>query len=343
MIYTIVAILAAVLIIQLVGFLLSAPKYQGAVSDHFDGRRFQNPGNAKAKGLPEVIQWMLQRQRGPWTEITTTKRAVEPASAIDNGIRVTFINHTTFLIQTAGLNILTDPVYSERVSPFTWAGPRRMRPPGIDFNELPNIDVVMISHNHYDHLDIATVSKLKAVFDPQFVVPLGVGAFLKKNNITRYLELDWWQTAEVDSVVFQSVPAQHFSGRGLSDRDATLWCGYVLHSAGGTLYFAGDTGYNEKTFVEIGERCGPVDVAIIPIGAYKPAWFMSPVHCSPAEAVRIHRDVKAKRSIAAHFGTFPLADDGQDEPVEALSEARKEAGLPEADFVALEEGVPADF
>ncbi|HYG17381.1 MAG TPA: MBL fold metallo-hydrolase [Ohtaekwangia sp.] len=343
MVYVMVAVLAIVLVIQFAGYLLSAPKYQGAVSDHFDGRQFLNYGNAKAKGLSDVIKWMFQRQQGPWKEVTMTNRADKPDSRIDKGIRVTFINHTTFLVQTAGINILTDPVYSKRVSPFTWTGPKRMRPPGIDFSDLPPIDVVVISHNHYDHLDMATVKKLQAAFNPQFIVPLGVGAFLKENSVTKFEELDWWQATPVDSVTFQSVPAQHFSGRGLSDRDATLWCGYVLHSPGGTLYFAGDTGYNEKIFAEIGERCGPVDVAIIPIGAYKPAWFMSPVHCSPEEAIRIHQDVKARKSIAAHYGTFPLADDGQGEPVAALTEARKNAGLTEQDFVALEEGASADF
>jgi L-ascorbate metabolism protein UlaG (beta-lactamase superfamily) len=344
MLYFIVLILIFALVFLWIGYGLSAPKHIGPVTDHFDGRKFINPGNVKPQGLREVIRWMLNREKGEWTVLKNTAYGKAPEERISRGIRITFINHSTFLIQTDDLNILTDPVYSERASPFSWIGPRRMRPPGIRFEDLPRIDVVLLSHNHYDHLDVATVKKLNEAFHPEFVVPLGVGAFLKQNHIDAYRELDWWQDLSLrDSLSISAVPAQHFSGRGFFDRDATLWCGYIIRGKNGTVYFAGDTGYNDQTFQEIGARAAPIDVAIIPIGAYKPAWFMSPVHCSPDEAVRIHRDVKARRSVASHYGTLPLADEGQLEPVKDLKKAKQKYGLAEKDFIPLREGEYEDF
>ena len=344
MLYFIVSILIFALIVQGIGLYISAPKYKGPVTDHFNGRQFINPGNVKPRGLREVLRWMLDRERGEWTALKNTAFGKIPDERITNGIRITFINHSTFLVQTDGLNILTDPVFSERASPFSWAGPKRMRPPGIRFEDLPPIDVVLLSHNHYDHLDIATVRKLNETFHPEFVVPLGVGAFLKQHHIDTYKELDWWQSLRVrDSFSIQAVPAQHFSGRGFFDRQATLWCGYIIQREHGNIYFAGDTGYNDQTFKEIGERCAPINAAIIPIGAYKPSWFMSPIHCSPEEAVKIHRDIQAKRSIASHYGTFPLADEAQLEPVVDLKKAKLKFGLAEKDFIPLREGEHEDL
>ena len=326
-----------------VGFIISAPVYSGPVSDHFNGKTFINPENIKPRGLPDVLRWGFNRERGPWKKNYSITPGPKPEREIQNGIRVTYINHTTFLLQTLGLNVLTDPVYSFRVSPFTFAGPKRMRPPGISFEDLPKIDLVLLSHNHYDHLDIDTVKKIKDRFDPTFVVPLGVSAFLKQHNITKIIELDWWQQATFESLTITGTPAQHFSGRGFFDRDKTLWCGYSITSSAGSIYFAGDTGYNEKSFKEIGTRLGPVDVALIPIGAYKPAWFMWPVHCSPEGAVKIHLDIKAKKSIGSHFGTFPLGDEGQQDPLDDLAIAKREHHVPAENFITLKEGESTDF
>jgi L-ascorbate metabolism protein UlaG (beta-lactamase superfamily) len=326
----------------IVGLLLSAPTYHGPTSDHFDGKKFLNPAGVKAKGLPDVFKWMRERKPGKW-EKKNVKFGAKPLPRYDNGVRITFVNHSTFLIQVDGVNILTDPVWSERVSPFTFAGPQRMRPPGIALDDLPKIDLVLLSHNHYDHLDIATVKHIHDKYNPQFIVPLGVGAYLKSKKIDQVKELDWWQTEAFGTgFTIESVPAQHFSGRGTFDRDGTLWCGYCIHGRHGNIYFAGDTGYNPATFKEIGLRTKPT-ISIIPIGAFKPEWFMSPIHCSPQEAVQIHKDLKSPQSIASHFGTFPLADDGCDDPIEGLRIALEREGIPQAQFMTLEEGFARDF
>jgi len=323
----------------IIGMLISAPTHSGPVSDHFDGKKFINPGNAKAKGLSDVFQWMMQRKQGPWIEKKESAYGAKPESLVTHGVKITFVNHSTFLIQIDGINFLTDPVWSERTSPFSFAGPKRMKQPGIRFEDLPKIDYVILSHNHYDHLDINTLKNIYRTHQPKIITPLGVKSFLDNNQITSAADLDWWQEVSIsDSLSIQSVPAQHFSGRGISDRDATLWCGYVIKNHQGNIYFAGDTGYNEFTFKEIGKRCAPISVALIPIGAFKPAWFMSPIHCSPAQAVQIHFDVNALQSIATHFGTFPLADDGEDEPTTELTQAMKEAKLDSEKFLVLKEG-----
>ena len=328
--------------IMLVAYFISAPGYKGPVSGHFDGKRFINPGGVKAKGFPDVLKWMSQRKRGVWKPNMLVAPGAKPVDKVTDGIKVTFVNHSTFLIQLGGLNILTDPVWSERTSPFTFAGPKRMRPPGIRFEDLPRIDVVLLSHNHYDHLDIRTVVRINERFHPRFVQPLGVGEYLNQYGIAVNADLDWWTSSAVGELTIHAVPAQHFSGRGTFDRDATLWCGYVISSIEGNIYFAGDSGYNHKTFKEIGEKFHP-DLSIIPIGAYKPEWFMSPIHCSPAEAVQIHIDLGTRQSIASHFGTFPLADDGFTDPVMELKASLHKKGIPDEKFIALEEGVAASF
>ena len=326
-----------------VGYYLSGPVYRGAVSDHFNGKQFTNPTGLKAKGLSDVLQWMIQRKPGPWKERKDIPYGDKPVSSSEE-LRITYINHSTFLIQLSGLNILTDPVWSERTSPFQFAGPKRMRPPGIRFEDLPKIDVVLLSHNHYDHLDLPVVKKIFEIHHPKIITPLGVNAFLKLNGIIGNGDLDWWDEVSLnDALKIQAVPAQHFSGRGTFDRDATLWCGYVIKRKEGNVYFVGDTGYNEKTFKEIGDRCAPIHVALVPIGAYKPQWFMSPIHCSPEEAVKIHLEVKAKVSIANHYGTFPLADDGEEDPKEELVKAVEKFNLSKDQFLLLKEGHPVVF
>lgn len=327
-----------------VGVYLSAPVYKGQVSAHFNGKTFINPEGVKAKGLGDVLKWMINRKRGEWKEDKTESYGKRPIEREKTGIRVTFINHSTFLIQVDGLNILTDPIWSHRTSPFSWAGPRRMRLPGIKFEDIPRIHAVILSHNHYDHLDIPTMRTIFGAHHPQIITPLGVKQYLDGEGISGASDLDWWQERKLsDTVTIQAVPAQHFSGRGMLDRDATLWCGYLLKTSRGNIYFAGDTGYNNNTFKEIGERAGKIKVALIPIGAYKPAWFMSPIHVSPEEAVKIHMDVKAMKSIGMHFGTFPLADEGYEDPVRDLKLALTKYNLSEESFVALKEGEVSIF
>jgi len=175
-----------------VGYFLSGPVYQGPVTDHFDGKKFFTPGGKPANGLIDVLKWMIRRKQGPWKKISSTRSGNKPALRVEGGYCITFVNHSTFLIQADGLNLLTDPVWSERTSPFRWAGPRRMRPPGIKLEDLPPIDVVLLSHNHYDHLDIDTLRKIEVQYHPKFITPLGIKAFLDQNGLTNTHDLDWW-------------------------------------------------------------------------------------------------------------------------------------------------------
>ena len=332
----VVVVIATVFIL---GITISAPAYRGPRSDHYNGKAFTNPTGVKAKGGLEVFKWMLNRKQGPWKEINSPAYGPRPLTHFKDGIRVTFVNHSTFLIQVDGVNILTDPVWSKRVSPYSWIGPKRKRPPGIRFEDLPRIHLVLLTHNHYDHLDLQTMRMVFGGHHPRIVTPLGVKKFLDDHYITGAVERDWWQEVEpVSGLRVQAVPAQHFSGRGLIDRDATLWCGYVIKSTAGNIYFAGDTGYNPVTFQEIGSRCLPIKLSLLPIGAYKPAWFMAPIHVSPEESVKIHKDTKSQTSIAMHFGTFPLADDSSDDPVRDLRTAMDKHQVSEGEFIVLSEG-----
>jgi len=341
--YILLALLGLVIlplmVMVIIGAVLSGPRYRGPVTDHFDGSKFLNPGKVKAEGGLAVLKWMFTRKPGPWAETKTENFGKHPLAHFKGGIRITFINHSSFLIQVDGVNILTDPVWSKRVSPFTWSGPKRMRPPGLRFGDLPRIHVVLLTHNHYDHLDVQTMRMVWVSHHPQIIVPLGVKRFLDKNHIGAAFEMDWWQEIQLENkLTINCVPAQHFSGRGLLDRDATLWCGYVITTTAGRIYFAGDTGYNENTFKEIARRFAPFKLSMIPIGAYKPKWFMSPIHVSPEEAVKIHLDVKSETSIGMHFGTFPLADDGGDDPKNDLNEALYNYKIAREEFLILQEG-----
>ncbi|MCY7350910.1 MAG: MBL fold metallo-hydrolase [Cytophagaceae bacterium] len=333
-------VVAFVLIAVCIGyFFLSAPNYNGPVSDHFDGKQFINPGGAKPNGFPELIKWMTNRQRGPWEEVREERYGPKPPQRVGSGeLRVTFVNHSTFLIQMDGLNILTDPIYLRRVSPFQWIGPKRMRSPGIRFDDLPKIDLLLLSHNHWDHLEISTVRRVVERDHPRVLTPLGVKQFLDENGAPGATDLDWGDEANInDSLTVVCVRAQHFSGRGMADRDATLWAGYVLKSPHGNVYFTGDSGYG-SFFKETGAHYGPFRLAIIPIGAYKPEWFMSPIHCSPKEAVQIHLDVRSNQSLACHFGTFPLADDSYLDPIADLKTVLQTQQIPAERFWIFEEG-----
>ncbi len=326
--------------ITMIGWWFSAPGYNGPASDHFNGTTFENLNNVSARGFLDVLKWSMNRETGQWSQLTgdDVSFAKKPAARVSDGLAITYVNHATFLIQADGLNILTDPVWSDRASPLSFAGPKRMRPPGLKFEDLPEIDLVLISHNHYDHLDIETLKKINSTYSPEFVVPLGVDLYLNDEGISKTTALDWWENeTAAESLGVHSVPAQHFSARGLFDRNRTLWSGYVLETSSGNIYFAGDTGYGDF-FTDIGERFEPVKVGLIPIGAYKPRWFMKPVHVNPEEAIQIHKDLNAEISFGMHYGTFPLADDGMKEPVDDFSKAIQKPENVGVNFKLLTEG-----
>lgn len=247
-------------------------------------------------------------------------------------LQVTWLGHSTFLIQYKGINVLTDPIFSDRASPVGFAGPERYIPHVIDYQSLPPIDLVIISHNHYDHLDEVAVAQLAK--DSHFYVPLGIGSWLQEQGVaeSHISELDWWHSAQWKGVGIQALPSQHWSARGLGDRFETLWASWSVQIADRHIWFAGDTGYNDIQFKEIGEKVPKIDLALIPIGAYAPRWFMKTYHVNPQEAVNIHLDIKAQRSIGMHWGTFPLTAEPPGEPPIKLLQATQRAGLESAQF-----------
>ena len=272
---------------------------QSPLSDHYDGKRFHNR-QSPPHNLWKVLKWMAKRRSKP----VHTKRTVSPLVEIDarpppHEMWVTFINHSTFLIQWAGLNILTDPLFSKRASPFRWIGPKRSHPPGIAFHNLPPIDLVLISHNHYDHMDLPTLKALAKSCHPLMVTGLGNAHPLQAQGIKKPIELDWWDETTVSadfSVTY--VPAEHFSARWLHDRNRALWGGFVLKSLkeNKTLYFAGDSGYGPH-FSQIKAKLGAPALSLLPIGAYEPRWIMSPVHMSPEDAVLAHEDLDHRHAL----------------------------------------------
>ena len=283
----------------------------------------------------------MREPRTPWPASVDVQPQVPPplngASAV-----ITFVGHSTFLIQTAAGNILTDPMYSERASPLSWIGPRRVRAPGVRFEDLPPISTVLLSHNHYDHCDLPTLRRLAARFDPLVVTPLGNRPLIRSAGIRRVVELDWWQHATTVVGAITLTPAQHFSARTPFDRNRALWGGFVLQTPDLRIYFAGDTAYG-PFFAEIRRRLGPLDVALLPIGAYEPRWFKQAVHMNPEEAVQAHLDLEVRQSIAMHFGTIQLTTEAIDAPTIALDEACRLNDIPQTRFRALDFGESLEF
>jgi L-ascorbate metabolism protein UlaG (beta-lactamase superfamily) len=314
--------------------------YAGPPSDHFDGVRFFNPGQPTTdRGLRDMLRWKLagEAQRWPRSVPVTPAR---PDGRVA-GLRVTMVGHASLLIQAAGINILTDPVWSDRASPFSRVGPKRVTAPGIAFADLPPIDVVLLSHCHYDHLDMATLCRLHAVHTPLMAMPLGNDAIvLAAIPDARCIVGDWWQTLSLGGGMTTTLtPANHWANRWPSDVRMALWAGHHLSTPAGTIWFAGDTGYGDgRVFADIAARLTAPDVALIPIGAYTPRWFMAAQHVDPAEAVRIFRDVAAKQALGIHWGTFRLTDEGREAPRLALATALSAAGIAPHRFVAAHPG-----
>jgi L-ascorbate metabolism protein UlaG (beta-lactamase superfamily) len=320
-------------------------------SDHFDGKHFFSPGSPPIATWKRVLRWWTSRRdRGHWPRWVKVK-PVRPVPPSETGkIALTWVNHSTFLIQTPEGNFITDPVYSRRAGPFGIVGPKRVHAPGVALGDLPKIDFVLLSHDHYDHCDIATLRYLARRDAPLAVTLLGNAPLLRRAGYRRILELDWWDCADELAApgasaraTVTATPAQHWSNRLTGKRNSRLWGGFWINAAGRSLYFAGDTGYRERIFQEIRRRLGTPDMAMLPIGAYHPRWFMSPQHCDPVEAVRIHCDLGARRSVAMHWGCFRLTDEERGEPPRELGRAREAAGLAEEAFAVLAPGETVEF
>jgi N-acyl-phosphatidylethanolamine-hydrolysing phospholipase D len=299
----------------------------------YDGRRFRNL-NPAFRQAPAWRRLAFVASRlwhtslhTPSTPLTVTPNDGRELRSNRTAPTVTWIGHATLLVQLGGVSILTDPHWSTRASPVAFAGPKRLIPPGLPFDQLPPIQVVLLSHDHYDHLDLATVRRLARAHAPRFVVPLGIGGWLRDRGIHGVVEHDWWGMEQIGDVALTCVPAQHFSGRTLWDHDRRLWCGWAIQSPDRRLFFAGDTGYDPALFADISDRLGPIDVAAVPIGAYLPPIIMRHVHSTPEQAIQIFTDLGAGRLLAMHWGTFDLAEEPIGEPPIRLAREAHRVGL----------------
>lgn len=319
------------------------------------------------KSLGEVLRWQWQRLRGglppaptvptptqaPDLEFIRTNAQARAARAQEMLPAVTWIGHATALVQASGLNVLTDPIFSQRASPVQFAGPARAHPPGVALKDLPHIDVVVISHNHYDHLDRDSILALsrQSGGSPLYLTPLGLKSWLRDLGIDHAVELDWWQQHVYAGVEFHCTPAQHWSGRSLTDRNKTLWCAWAVLGSDFHWFFTGDTGYS-KDFADTREHFaarqsrqegGGFDAALVAVGACLPRWFMKLQHVDLDEAVQLHLDLGAKRSVGVHWGTFSLADDPLDQPIHELGAARAAKGVTEEAFFIVPIGATRKF
>ena len=305
--------------------------YEGPVSDHFDGTHFFDPYGAPPKNLTALLRWWASNGKAEWPDWYPSPYSdAPPARVAGKTWRLSYVGHASVLLQTAGLNILLDPVWSGRASPVTFAGPRRRNDPGIAFENLPPIDVVLVSHCHYDHLDVETLSRLTRAFHPRVITPLGNDTIMRDfDPAIRAEAYDWGDTITLSNgVAVTLAPMRHWSARHYLDRNKALWAAFIVGTPGGKIYHVGDSGYGDGYhFKTARERHGPFRLAILPIGAYEPRWFMRDQHMNPQEAVRALRDCGAEQALAHHFGTFQLADEAIDAPVLALSEACVAAGV----------------
>lgn len=318
--------------------------YAGPVSDHFDGKAFFNPGGEEPRGLGDLLRWQFEGGKIAWPKRVEPSqfRSIRPEPRIEGArLVVTMVGHATLLIQTAGLNILTDPVWSERASPVSFAGPRRANPPGVSFDDLPTIDVVIVTHNHYDHLDVDTLDKLVRRDKPRIVTPLGNDTIIRgANPFAEISVMDWGDGLRLpQGVIIHCEPCHHWSARGMGDRRMALWAAFVIETPDGKIYHIGDTGYADgKHYREVREKHGDIRLAIMPIGAYEPRWFMKAQHQNPEEAIAGFGLSGAAFGIGHHFGTFQLTNEGIDDPPKALATAMSAAGIGNERFKGLRPG-----
>lgn len=324
------------------GLAACSSRYAGPASPHFDGTRFSNPGHVKTSSVAGYLWLRLTGSQAEWPESVPLQPVAPPPAQVDDGsARITFVGHATLLIQVAGLNILTDPVWSQRASPFSWAGPKRVMPPGVAFGALPKVDVVLISHNHFDHLDLPTLRLLDARDRPQVIVPLGNRALvLQAMPASAVSEHDWGAAVPLRGGATVHVePMLHGSGRSPFDQQRSLWAAYVVHAGALKILHVGDAGYGGgEAFTAAAQKHGGFDLALLPIGAYEPVSFMADSHMSPADAVKAMADARAACALAHHFGSFQLGFESYDAPVQALQAARSAAKLADARFPALQPG-----
>ncbi len=315
------------------------PTYRGPVSDHFDGTHFFDPDGVPPKKLRDVLRWQRNRKPAKWPARNPSPFSDTPPQRVTGeAVRLVFVGHASWLIQTGGLNILADPVWSERASPFKSVGPKRVNDPGIAFDALPPIDVVLVSHGHYDHLDVATLSRLAAT---RVITPLGNDLVMRAHDRSIHAEpFDWGDRIELgNGIAVSLVPTRHWSARGLFDRNKTLWASFVLETPAGKIYIVGDSGYGSGAhFRRVRDQHGPLRAALLPIGAYEPRWFMRDQHMNPEDAVQALADCGAQQAFAHHHGTFQLTDEAIDAPVEALQAALDKAGVEREKFIALKPG-----